>query len=719
MARINRYDTPAQADFINTYVPIPFEEMMKVGAMKQQLVEQNDQAASELMAQLGAIKVAPWDEQNYLDYRNQKQAELNKVLNEAQPGSYEAKRKILDIRNEMLLNPELRAMIQNYEPYTKAATELREMSAKYGADSAAVYARQKQFNEVAQGEKGVRGTRYLMQKYGSGILQPAGIGPNKAVKPIIDTYIDDIKEEAIGRDAIDKSGRYIIGTSSKSITPERLGAPLGIKFNVVVENGKKVLLPDTKNVSIPVDIFKTEEGVTLRNEAEKLADLTGITFEEALKQRYLDTALRSIAEKVSQSSEMTIKADPYGEMYARKALEEQKTVFTIPVMIGEKGRPELSSVASLGRTKDTFANNILGIQKQKEEYIEKYASRAVGDSYDNLIDDEGRDVSTVLSEYNAAIQQEQDKINDLAKVEADVRRDLGIPERWKVTDDFTPEEIEEVREDARRKANHDISESGGAAGDVLKLTDEWTDKLLEKKSANYKRINAALKENAKSRLVDAGVTTIPTVSDQKLVEDVVFKFTNEGAGNKNRLGGASMAITDAKTGEPFTDKDYEKLARTTEEKNKPEVGGLVYSPAKGWPQIYVRFKNKAGELMSPSLVDAPLGMEDLYIKAGKIDAAEIMVQREFANITNTADQTGILGNASPGAKPGDAVELRVFKTTRQNNLPGAKKYELTFVNPATGEKAAKPYSLREEAISDYIRYKQAVDNYRTTGKFEE
>ena len=28
---INRYDTPAQAEFINTYVPIPFEQLYTLG----------------------------------------------------------------------------------------------------------------------------------------------------------------------------------------------------------------------------------------------------------------------------------------------------------------------------------------------------------------------------------------------------------------------------------------------------------------------------------------------------------------------------------------------------------------------------------------------------------------------------------------------------------------------------------------------------------------
>lgn len=52
MARINTYDQPAQAQFINTYVPIPFQEMMAAGQMKQ---ERYDKAAGATDAMIGAL----------------------------------------------------------------------------------------------------------------------------------------------------------------------------------------------------------------------------------------------------------------------------------------------------------------------------------------------------------------------------------------------------------------------------------------------------------------------------------------------------------------------------------------------------------------------------------------------------------------------------------------------------------------------------------------
>ena len=37
---VNRYDNPAQAEFINTYVPIPFEQLYTLGKQAKENVDQ-------------------------------------------------------------------------------------------------------------------------------------------------------------------------------------------------------------------------------------------------------------------------------------------------------------------------------------------------------------------------------------------------------------------------------------------------------------------------------------------------------------------------------------------------------------------------------------------------------------------------------------------------------------------------------------------------------
>ena len=56
---INRYDTPAQAQFINTYVPIPFEDMLKAGVAKQDIYNKNRTGFETAQAQAEQLKYIP------------------------------------------------------------------------------------------------------------------------------------------------------------------------------------------------------------------------------------------------------------------------------------------------------------------------------------------------------------------------------------------------------------------------------------------------------------------------------------------------------------------------------------------------------------------------------------------------------------------------------------------------------------------------------------
>lgn len=52
---ISRYDSPAQAEFMQTYVPVPFEELMQAGAVQQQRWEDSEATAQEIQSIFGNI----------------------------------------------------------------------------------------------------------------------------------------------------------------------------------------------------------------------------------------------------------------------------------------------------------------------------------------------------------------------------------------------------------------------------------------------------------------------------------------------------------------------------------------------------------------------------------------------------------------------------------------------------------------------------------------
>ena len=62
---INRYDTPARSEFINTYVPIPFEQMVAAGQVQQQRYDQAAAALDQKLADAANLKAIP----NSVDYQ--------------------------------------------------------------------------------------------------------------------------------------------------------------------------------------------------------------------------------------------------------------------------------------------------------------------------------------------------------------------------------------------------------------------------------------------------------------------------------------------------------------------------------------------------------------------------------------------------------------------------------------------------------------------------
>ena len=78
MAGVNRFDRPARSEFLNTYVPIPFEQMVAAGQVQQQRYDKTAtgldakmDAAAQLNAMPGSI-----DE----DYINQYQNTLQDIV---------------------------------------------------------------------------------------------------------------------------------------------------------------------------------------------------------------------------------------------------------------------------------------------------------------------------------------------------------------------------------------------------------------------------------------------------------------------------------------------------------------------------------------------------------------------------------------------------------------------------------------------------------------
>jgi len=69
---VNRYEQPTAAQFMNTYVPIPFQEMMQAGQMKQERYDRSAAAVDQAIAQAEMMRAIPGskDEERKREYVN-------------------------------------------------------------------------------------------------------------------------------------------------------------------------------------------------------------------------------------------------------------------------------------------------------------------------------------------------------------------------------------------------------------------------------------------------------------------------------------------------------------------------------------------------------------------------------------------------------------------------------------------------------------------------
>lgn len=127
---VNPFDKPAEMQLMDTYVPLPFEEYMRAGQNMQNRLDAVKADTLKWEADnLGDKKILNRDVQDYSDLRKSFVSELNSVM---QSPSYlmspEGQRKVLDIKERWMSNPNLKAMLTAYEVQPKWAENLQEQS---------------------------------------------------------------------------------------------------------------------------------------------------------------------------------------------------------------------------------------------------------------------------------------------------------------------------------------------------------------------------------------------------------------------------------------------------------------------------------------------------------------------------------------------------------------------------------------------------------------
>lgn len=195
---VNRYDNPAQAEFMNTYVPIPFEQLYKLGKEAKEDVEQAMKDYTSTLDKWGEfISPSQKDMQTY----------YNETVGRFAP-----------IANEMAANPEawkdasFRAkMYSTINNTDRAKLSGLKQSADFMRERLKINQKLMLDNRYNEEWHGIDFTNYDTTK--QGIFQDVSPLGYQSIKDLTDKYVNNLKDSYLGR-----SGGFInIGVTGDQV----------------------------------------------------------------------------------------------------------------------------------------------------------------------------------------------------------------------------------------------------------------------------------------------------------------------------------------------------------------------------------------------------------------------------------------------------------------------------------------------------------------------
>jgi hypothetical protein len=282
---VSQYDQPGQYQFLNTYVPIPFEQM--AGAL-QQRQRSYEQAAAARDATFNALKDIPahrLDEPAYQEIMSGLDKELydfqkeNPDLStlEARTGlnrilqSTTRKRFFRDIQANLPVLQQMEKDLATAEAEGREwdAMDIQEALEQYQSAGGAV---------------------------GAGQIAPRGLAKATDIVPTLETMGRSFVKEGVEYTYDDPSGQYRITGGGKPGEPAYVGVSpdeVASVFGLSVRNG--VLELDY----IPEKIYSNPEFATIRNRARYAAKYNpDLSYEEAVSQAYYQ-AVAPLVDKFS------------------------------------------------------------------------------------------------------------------------------------------------------------------------------------------------------------------------------------------------------------------------------------------------------------------------------------------------------------------------------------------------------------------------------------
>lgn len=297
----NRYNTPAEYKPASTYVPIPFEELLTAGMMKDKQYADNQATKDAFYTGLKDFTVHPADEQLYQSKIADLDNQLQEVIkNTPDIGSYDFKRQLDTIISSQKRDTDWRQMQYNKAKYQDLLKE---------------YNKAKEEGNVDSNLYEIEDTLNKFNKYGS---KGVGFLGDVPISKYVDynKYLEDLGQGFIKEGNL--TGKYNADFTLKSTT-SREEIPVAEVANVYGYNFN----PSTGRVTlagIPSKFMNSTAGEQLQRDARYIAAKNGSDPNEVLKALYQQATLPLVAKYSGGITKSDLDLTSLGA----KALEDAK-----------------------------------------------------------------------------------------------------------------------------------------------------------------------------------------------------------------------------------------------------------------------------------------------------------------------------------------------------------------------------------------------------------
>ena len=617
---ITGYTSPAQMQLIDTYVPIPFQELAQAGAQKQNYYDQGvaqEMATQDILAQQTGL------EQISLPGTGQVTQLGDKEIVKQRTQAYEDRITELSKSYRDKSSPEYRNELK------RVVSELRKDIGPEGVFGVAAKNREVEAKLQQMYADNPDAFSYRYADVLGDIKQ--GIRPDGLSKLQINSTVSK------GVDIDEKIGTLMSRIRSISEDPKMYKNYLGTEDLYALEQGEGITYDRAKRIAS--NLLKQDSEVA--NEIrlmEKQAKLTGQPFD---KQAFIDEMSSNMADIFhGQDKKVSTMWDPFSKRAGGSGNQPEEEFGYGSGWYVDPGQGGITSVNSLVATQKDLRDKYKTAAQRYNDYTEALKANPNLNIEIDPVTNEPTDVSYRYFQLEQDMAAAKAKLEDIERLDRTLQKQAGF-------DSYTDSQVEEAKRKAAEVAKSNYIQSNTRTGEgpstaLLNKADELFpisniefkdySKFLPHSSEKLSTYNKLLKESGEVKAEEVSLNSLGQ-DVKKAFDTPEFKTLFRGSDVQWFMTGDSDKVGEVEPGiKNKIDPEKSILGHWSTDVRPGRGGELV---------VTLDARDKDGEDLGKMAIKAPTQLRDWLIRKGKVNPTAIDLKRQlYDQIYGVKNNTG-------------------------------------------------------------------------------